>query len=155
LCLIKTIPREENGVTVVISAALQGRNFAQLQQNYPNEGGGFLLGQIVGETVTVQDVRPVENVAQSEEQYHRYFMTPTDWARLEDEADARNLTIVGYYHSHPESPAIPSEYDRVHALPNFTYLITSVRNAQAVEFRGWQLSQNRDQFVETEIHLQP
>lgn len=142
-------------MTVVISTALQGRIFAQLQQNYPNEGGGFLLGQIVGETVTVQDVRPVANVAESEEQYHRYFMTPTDWARLEDEADALNLTIVGYYHSHPESPAIPSEYDRVHALPNFTYLITSVRNAQAVEFRGWQLSPNRDQFVETEIQLQP
>src|SRR5688572_17989878 len=109
---------------VIISDVLRMRIFEQLQQTYPNEGGGFLLGTQQGNEITVKDVHPVENVFESEEQYHRYAMTPADWMRLEDEADAKGLTLIGYYHSHPDHPAIPSEFDRVHALPNFRYLIT-------------------------------
>jgi len=132
---------------VQISAVLQQQIFTQLQGNYPNEGGGFLLGSR-NEAVHLQESRPVVNTFESEEQYHRYAMTPIDWARLEDEADAAGLTVVGYYHSHPNAPAIPSEYDRVHALPNFCYLITSVREGKAVECRAWWLSADRAQFLE-------
>jgi proteasome lid subunit RPN8/RPN11 len=134
--------------TVIISDALKGRIFEQLQKTYPNEGGGFLLGTQQGTEITVKDVHPVENVFESEEQYHRYAMTPKDWMRLEDEADAKGLSLVGYYHSHPDHPAIPSEFDRVHALPNFRYLITSVREGKAAELQAWQLSDDRSQFNE-------
>lgn len=138
-----------------ISAALQQQIFAQLQQNYPNEGGGFLLGTRTSDSVTLTEIRPVVNTFASEEQYHRYAMTPTDWARLEDEADAAGLIVVGYYHSHPDSPAIPSEYDRVYALPNFCYLITSVRNGQAAEQRAWWLSEDRAKFSELALQVIP
>jgi proteasome lid subunit RPN8/RPN11 len=134
--------------TVIISDVLKGRIFEQLQQTYPNEGGGFLLGIHQGGEITVKDVHPVDNVFESEEQFHRYAMTPKDWMRLEDEADAKGLSLVGYYHSHPDHPAIPSEFDRVHALPNFRYLITSVREGKAAELRAWQLSDDRSQFNE-------
>ena len=133
--------------SVVIDAALQQQIFAQLQTNYPNEGGGFLLGSR-NAAIRLRESRPVLNTFSSEEQYHRYAMTPLDWAKLEDEADAAGLTIVGYYHSHPNAPAIPSEYDRDHALPNFCYLITSVRAGVAVECRAWQLSTDRARFDE-------
>ena len=66
--------------------------------------------------------------------------------RLEDEADARGLTLVGYYHSHPDSPAIPSVYDRDHALPNFIYIITQVQDAEAVDMRVWRLRPDRTEF---------
>ncbi len=135
-------------MSVRISATLRGLIFEKLQESYPNEGGGFLLGLLDGATAQIRDVTPVRNVAESEEQYHRYAMTPKDWAQLEDEADAQGLSLVGYYHSHPNAPAIPSEFDRVHALPNFRYLITSVREGKAVECRAWQLSEDRSQFVE-------
>jgi len=139
--------------TVQITTILQQRVFTQLQGNYPNEGGGFLLGARTADQVTLTDIRPVVNTFASEEQYHRYAMTPADWARLEDEADAAGLIVVGYYHSHPDSPAIPSEYDRVYALPNFCYLITSVRNAQAGECRAWWLSEDRAKFHELTLHV--
>ncbi len=139
--------------TVAISTDLRARIFEQLQRSYPNEGGGFLLGEQNGGDVTVRDVRPVENVFETEEQYHRYAMTPSDWMKLEDEADARSLTLVGYYHSHPDSPAIPSEYDRVHALPNFRYLITSVQQGKAAELRAWQLSDDRSRFDELTLRI--
>ncbi|MFN8418016.1 MAG: M67 family metallopeptidase [Anaerolineae bacterium] len=140
-------------MAVHLSDELKLRIFAQLQQTYPNEGGGFLLGRQSGTVVTISDVIPITNTFASEEQFHRYAMTPLDWAKMEDEADSRGLTLVGYYHSHPDHPAIPSEFDRVHALPNFRYLITSVRNGQAAEIRAWLLSEDRSQFDELELTL--
>ncbi len=139
--------------TVLLPAALRQRVFDQLQNTYPNEGGGFLLGTIADSVITVADIEPITNVFESEEQFHRYAMTPKDWMRLEDEADKRNLTLIGYYHSHPDHPAIPSEFDRVHALPNFRYLITSVQQGKAVDIRVWQLSDDRSRFDELVLRV--
>jgi proteasome lid subunit RPN8/RPN11 len=132
---------------------LQQQIIQQMQGSYPNEGGGFLLGHLEADAVTIHDTIQVQNVFAAEEQYHRYAMRPQDWARLEDEADERGLTLVGYYHSHPDSPAIPSIYDRDHALPNFTYIITAVYQAQAKEMRVWRLRDDRTQFDEGTLHL--
>ncbi len=141
-------------MSLILPDALRAQIVDHLRAAYPNEGGGFLLGVIAGGAAEVRHIQRVENVAESEEQYHRYAMTPADWMRLEDQADALGLTLIGYYHSHPDSPAIPSEYDRVHALPNFRYLITSVRGAQAAEMRAWQLSEDRTHFDELPLHFE-
>lgn len=139
---------------VVLAQALQRRIFDQMEANYPNEGGGFLLGTLNADSITVSDTIKIDNVFAEEEQYHRYAMTPQDWARLEDEADNRNLTLVGYYHSHPDSPAIPSIYDRDHALPNFVYIITSVLERKAVDMRVWELRADRSQFDERTLSVE-
>lgn len=131
---------------VQLSSTLQQAIFRHLEASYPNEGGGFLLGHITGDQVQIQETIAIENVFEAEEQYHRYAMTPQDWMRLEDEADARGLTLVGYYHSHPDSPAIPSVYDRDHALPHFTYLITQVNDRAAKEMLAWRLKDDRSAF---------
>jgi len=137
---------------VSIGADLLKRIFQQLQETYPNEGGGFLLG-VPGETVAIREVRPITNTFPTEEQFHRYAMTPLDWAHMEDEADAAGLALVGYYHSHPDWPAIPSEYDRVHALPNFCYIITAVHNGAAADARVWELSTDRAAFDELPLSI--
>jgi proteasome lid subunit RPN8/RPN11 len=129
-----------------LSRDLQQAIFDHLQAAYPNEGGGFLLGRVEGERVQVQETIAIENVFEAAEQYHRYAMTPQDWMRLEDEADSRGLTLVGYYHSHPDSPAVPSVFDRDHALPHFTYLITQVQNRTAQEMLAWRLKEDRSAF---------
>lgn len=131
---------------VALNAALQKKIFKQMEATYPNEGGGFLIGTRTAEGATIEDVIQVENVFETEEQYHRYAMTPQNWAKMEDEADERGLSLVGYYHSHPDSPAIPSEYDRVHALPNFIYIITQVQDGAAVDMRTWELESDREKF---------
>ncbi len=133
-------------MAVVIPATLQQRIFTHLQSTYPNEGGGFLLGQVTENTKHIVDTIQINNVFAEEEQYHRYAMTPQDWVRLEDEADERNLTLIGYYHSHPDAPAIPSVYDRDHAWPNFIYLITSIEQGRAVDMRAWHLQADRTAF---------
>ncbi len=131
---------------VILPSTLQARIFEQMRSTYPNEGGGFLFGSVDSDTVTIRQITQVENVFAQEEQYHRYAMTPQDWMRLEDEAEAQGLALVGYYHSHPDSPAIPSAYDRDHALPNFVYIITQVQNGQAVDMRAWRLKPDRTAF---------
>lgn len=131
---------------VTLSDGLRQFIIEQMEATYPNEGGGFLLGQAGAESVAVEDIIQVENVFAVEEQHHRYAMRPLDWMRLEDEAEERGLDLVGYYHSHPDSPAIPSEYDREHALPNFVYVITSVMMARADDMRVWLLRADRSAF---------
>ena len=131
---------------VQLDNALRERIVDQLEGAYPNEGGGFLLGDGGDGAAVIRDIVGVENSFAAAEQHHRYAMTPQDWMRLEDEAEARGMTLLGYYHSHPDSPAIPSEYDREHALPNFVYLITSVMMARAAEMRVWRLKSDRSAF---------
>jgi proteasome lid subunit RPN8/RPN11 len=137
---------------IVVSQALRERICEQMQAAYPNEGGGFLLGTKNGEHVHIQDAIQVQNISEEEEQYHRYAMRAwEDFGRYEDEADARGLGLLGYYHSHPDWPAIPSEFDRSHAFPNFIFLITSVEKGKAVGMRAWQLRADYTQFDEIAI----
>jgi proteasome lid subunit RPN8/RPN11 len=136
---------------VYLSKAHQQQIFDLMVAGYPNESGGFLLGQLQADATTVQDVVSITNVFAVEEQYHRYAMTPQDWMRLEDYADDRGLTLLGYFHSHPDSPAVPSAFDRDHALPNFVYIITQVQQGAAVEQRVWRLRVDRSQFDEEEL----
>ena len=136
-----------------LSSSLQQQIFKQMEAGYPNEVGGFLLGSQANDLVTVSEIIQIENVFEKEEQFHRYAMTPQDWARLEDQADERGLTLVGYYHSHPDSPAIASIYDRDYALPNFTYIITSVVEGKAVDQKVWKLRDDRSQFDEGTLNL--
>lgn len=142
-------------MAVILSSALQQVIFQQMELTYPNEGGGFLVGVQRANDTIVQDVIGVENVFETEEQYHRYAMTPQNWAVMEDKADALGMSLIGYYHSHPNAPAIPSEFDRAHALPNFVYLITSVMNGQAVDQRVWHLKQDRSAFEQGILRIQP
>ena len=134
-------------MTVVLPSEMQKRIFDQMETVYPDEGGGFLLGERQGDEVVIRNIAPIDNVFEREERHHRYAMTPQDWMRLEDAADEQGLALVGYYHSHPDSPAVPSEYDRVHALPNFVYLIASVIEAKAADMRAWKLKADRSAFI--------
>jgi proteasome lid subunit RPN8/RPN11 len=142
-------------MAVNLSQTLQAQIFRQMEATYPNEGGGFLFGETAGDAVTIRAITQVENVFAAEEQYHRYAMTPQDWMRLEDDAEARGLSLVGYYHSHPDSPAVPSVYDRDHALPNFVYIITQVQDGVAIAMHAWRLHDDRSDFDPLTLHINP
>ena len=133
-------------MTLFIPPNVHAQVRAHLEGTFPNEGGGFLIGTLNGQDRTATEVRIVENVFETEEQYHRYLMEEGAFQAAEDYADANGLTLIGYFHSHPDHPAIPSEYDRVHALPNFLYLILSIRNGKWAESLVWELAPDRSQF---------
>jgi proteasome lid subunit RPN8/RPN11 len=70
---------------------------------------------------------------------HRYLIAPDDLRRLETDLRADGLEIVGYYHSHPDHPAVPSGFDTEHAWPWYSYLIVRVEGGRGREAASWTL----------------
>lgn len=138
-------------MNLVLASDLRHIIHTHVEGTYPNEGGGFLVGTLSGDQRVVTELHPVQNVFASEEQFHRFLAEDGTFQRIEDEADARGLSLVGYFHSHPNSPAVPSEFDRVHAWPHFAYLIVSVQDGHAVETRLWELIDDRSRFIEANL----
>ncbi len=108
-------------------------NFNSIKQNalqkYPEECCGFLFGKTESSETqlikTVTDIQPVNNTS-PENREKEYHIAPADYLKAEKYAAENNLDLLGIYHSHPDHPASPSEYDRMRALPVFSYLIISV-----------------------------
>jgi proteasome lid subunit RPN8/RPN11 len=125
------------------------------QQAYPREGCGILLGLAENGVKIVADVLPTDNAREEVDQHNRYLIPPESLLQSELQAEERGLEVVGYFHSHPDHPARPSEYDREHAWPWYSYLITSVRNGKAVDSRSWQLRADGGGFDEEHVVRTP
>ena len=122
------------------------------EKAYPEEGAGFLLG-MDGETRRVLSILPLPNSRESEARHNRFILTPEDYMVAEKKADALKLTLLGVFHSHPDHPNQPSDYDRDWAQPFFSYVITSVQNGQAISSRSWRLLEDRSAFVEEPVRI--
>ena len=124
------------------------------EQAYPDEGAGFLLGAYSDNgTRTVKAVFPLANSREDEARHNRYLMTPEDYLKAELAADRLGLSLIGVFHSHPDHPNRPSEFDREWAQPFFSYVITSVQAGKAVESRSWRLIDDRSKFEEEKINI--
>jgi proteasome lid subunit RPN8/RPN11 len=116
---------------------------------YPNECCGILLGAISDDDKRlVENIFPITNAREQAEQYHRFEIEPEDLLRAEKEAKAQNRETLGFYHSHPDHPAQPSEYDRNNAFPFYSYIIVSVEKKKATDLTSWRLSGDRKEFFE-------
>ena len=120
---------------------------------YPEEGCGFLLGTTTQEGNRVQRIQRVAN-RQPENRERRYQITPDDYRKAQKEAEASGLDIVGFYHSHPDHPAEPSETDLAEAtFPGYTYVIVSVHDGTPDDLTAWSLAPDRSRFNPEEISL--
>jgi len=124
------------------------------EQAYPEEGAGFLLGAYADNAKReVTAIFPLANSREDEARHNRYLITPEDYLKAELAADKVELSLIGVFHSHPDHPNRPSEFDREWAQPFFSYVITSVQSGKAVESRSWRLVEDRTKFEEEEIKL--
>ena len=123
------------------------------EKAYPEEGAGFLLGTVDGEWRQVTAILELTNAREDAARHNRYLLTPQDYLRGEQEADRLALDVLGVFHSHPDHPSQPSEFDRQWAMPWFSYVITSVQAGRAAESRSWRLVEDRSQFVEEKIQI--
>ena len=114
---------------------------------YPNE----CCGALIGDNGVVQHVTPLANVTE-EGARRRFLVRPADYKFVEDEARRLNQELLGFYHSHPDHPARPSQYDLDHAFPFFWYVIVSVQEGQPKDMTVWQLADDRSQFREASLH---
>jgi proteasome lid subunit RPN8/RPN11 len=128
---------------------------------YPAECCGALVGHADGALKQVTEVAPLSNLRHDaarageliplkqpgrESERNRYLIDPREQLRVEKDARARGLSVLGYYHSHPDHPASPSEYDREHAWPWYSYVIVSVEAGTPGDTRSWVLADDRLRF---------
>jgi proteasome lid subunit RPN8/RPN11 len=119
-------------------------------ETYPEECCGLLLGRALADGAAVEQVRPAANVAVRARR-QSYVIDPRDLLAGHKRARAEGLEVVGYYHSHPDRPALPSERDRRHAWPGTRYVILGMAAGAVAEVRGWRLLEDRLAFAEEEI----
>ncbi len=116
---------------------------AHSREAYPHECCGALLG---GDD-TARDAFPLPNTT-DEGPRRRFLVRPDDYRQAERRATERGLDLLGFYHSHPDHPARPSQYDLDHAWPVFSYVIVSVRKGEPSEMTSWRLRDDRSAFDE-------
>src|SRR4051794_28540156 len=121
------------------------------ESTYPNECGGMLIGRFEdGGAKAIVETFPLENSSE-ENQRNRVLLLPKDVLRAEKYARENKLDVIGYYHSHPDDRAVPSQYDLDHALPVWSYIIVSVLEGKAVDVRSWEMENDRSKFNAEEI----
>ena len=137
---------------LLIRSELLDRIASYGEQSYPEECAGFLLGTD-GTDRIVHDLVQFGNAREESARQTRYLIGPKEYLDAELEAGRRGLDIVGVFHSHPDHPNTPSDFDREWAQPQFSYVITSIGSGRAQASRCWRLEEDRGRFVEQEIHV--
>ena len=99
-------------------------------EGYPHEICGIMVGPRDDHTVT--EVKRARNIV-VERARDRYEIDPRDHVRIQREADAAGLDIIGYYHSHPDHPAQASRFDTERAWAGYVYVIVSVESGRPVD----------------------
>jgi proteasome lid subunit RPN8/RPN11 len=118
---------------------------------YPNECCGALIGRETQEHRQVERLRPLANSFDAAEQFHRFRLDALELARVEKEAGAEGKLVLGFYHSHPDHPARPSDYDRQHAWPFYSYVIVAIEKGAAAALTSWRLNDQTEQFEQETI----
>jgi proteasome lid subunit RPN8/RPN11 len=125
---------------------------------YPEECCGLLLGQRRGDVKTLIEVLPTENSWDDEaadafqaiegsaqlesSKRSRFSIAPVVMLKAQKDARDRRLDIIGIFHSHPDHPAVPSEFDRAIAWQQYSYIIVSVQQGKACDLKSWSLDDN-------------
>jgi proteasome lid subunit RPN8/RPN11 len=110
-------------------------------EGYPDEICGLMLGT----DRVVTEVRRARNII-VERSRDRYEIDPLDQIRIQREADAAGLDIVGYYHSHPDHPAQASRFDTERAWAGYVYVIVSIEKGKPVDANAFVADQDGGPF---------
>ena len=133
-----------------IGAGDVGHIHDHAKEAYPEECAGALVGMNVEGMKIVVDVWRAENTHE-EERSRRFLIEPLKVKEFEERAAERDMDVLGFYHSHPDHPAEPSEYDREHAWPGWSYVIASVSAENVEDMRSWVLKGDRSGYDEEPI----
>ncbi len=136
---------------VAISDAVNQAIRRHGQETYPHECCGALVGTTADAESIVADVVPLPNTTE-EGPRRRFLVRASDYRLAERRAAEMGGELLGFYHSHPDHPARPSQYDLDHAWPTFAYIIVSVANGKATDLTVWFLKDDRSSFEEGSIH---
>ena len=134
-----------SGSTLRISDALVRRIHVHGVETYPHECCGALLGRDNGAQREIVDLLPLAN-QRNDSPRNRFEVTPGDVQMAEKKAREMGADVIGWYHSHPNAPARPSEFDREHAWPWYSYIIVSVEASGPRDTKSWRLRDDRSAY---------
>ncbi len=137
---------------MVLTKAQVGAIEDHARETYPEECCGFLIGP-TGEPRRIGEVRRATNVV-PENRARRYVIDPKETFTIEKSLTGSGLEILGFYHSHPNHPAVPSEFDRGHAWPWYSYVILSIVDRRPKGLRAWTLDEGRETFQPDELTVE-
>jgi proteasome lid subunit RPN8/RPN11 len=123
-------------------------------RDYPYECCGLLLGRFDENVKTVRETYAISNAREESAKRNRFLITPEELMSGERYAREHDLEVVGFYHSHPDSPAVPSQYDLEHAWPTYSYIIVSTSAERANDLFSWEQEPDRSRFNQEEIQCQ-
>jgi proteasome lid subunit RPN8/RPN11 len=121
------------------------------ERDYPFECCGLMLGRFAEGRKVVVETYPISNAREEEAKRNRFLIRPEELMRGEKFAREKGLDVVGFYHSHPDDRAVPSQYDLEHAWPTYSYIVVSVEQERAVDLRSWEMENDRSRFNEEEF----
>jgi proteasome lid subunit RPN8/RPN11 len=136
---------------IVIPPSLARQIEAEGAKAYPNECCGVMFGRDGPEQRVVERLMPVANAFDQAEQFHRFSISPKQLMEAERIASEEHRLVLGFYHSHPDHPAHPSEYDQTHAWPFYSYVIVAISGSRAGEMTSWVLNESTEQFDQQAI----
>jgi proteasome lid subunit RPN8/RPN11 len=122
------------------------------ERDYPFECCGLMLGrfEVDGRKIGLE-IYPISNAREEEAKRNRFLIRPDELMRGEKYAREKGLDVVGFYHSHPDDRAVPSQYDLEHAWPTYSYVVVAVEQGRAIDLRSWEMMPDRSRFNEEEI----
>jgi proteasome lid subunit RPN8/RPN11 len=143
-----------SGYALKIPAELMQKIEAHGVETFPYECCGALLGRDDDGGRVVTALFALSNRRQDSPR-NRFEITPEDVMLAERTAHDKKLDLIGWYHSHPNAPARPSEFDREHAWPWYSYIIVSIRDGSAKEMTSWRLEDDRTAYDPEAIESMP
>lgn len=127
--------------------------YRHVEATYPEEGCGFLVGKWEEEeNVMVHQVLPVSNT-RVDSRHNRYLISPEVFLQVNREVEKQSLEIVGFYHSHPDAPAKPSDFDREYAWFGYVYMIVPAHRGKSGMPQVWKLTEDRSSFLPESLIL--
>ena len=156
MILVKDILVQDYGVNmagIILTKQIIDEFQSHGEQEFPHECCGFILGNFTSDDQgEALEYIPASNTKE-ENRERRFLIDPMAYQKAEDKADEQGLSVISIVHSHPDHPDKPSEFDREHAWPGFSYIIIAVHAGRAVSFKSWQLSQDRSHFNEEYVTI--
>jgi proteasome lid subunit RPN8/RPN11 len=159
---MKSEPLMNDVLQVGITAELADKIREHGIETYPYECCGALLGTdydgLANEpnreyrmvSREVRSLFPLVN-RRDDSPRNRFAVTADDVREAEKAAGAQGLEVIGWYHSHPDHPARPSDFDRDHAWPWYSYIIVSVHTGVPRDMTSWRLKDDRSGYLEEKI----
>jgi len=121
------------------------------EATFPYECCGLLLGRIIDGGKILEETYAAENAKEPGTQHNRFLIPPRAMLQAERYAREKKLDVLGFYHSHPNAEARPSQFDLDHAWPFYSYVIVSVKGNKAQAVNSWKMTEDRSRFDPEDI----